>query len=537
MAKIKDELLDGTKNIFLTGKAGTGKTYKLKEYMSKMESEGKTVLVCAPTGTAASNIDGETAHSLFGIPVPCYGVSITKVPKAKINVLSEADAIIIDEISMMRNDAFAFAMKVLKKAEKQKGSKIRVILSGDFSQLPPVVQKNEIKHLKKCGFDESGYAFTTKEWKSLKLKTIELTVIHRQEDGSEFAEMLGLARECSVNCIPYFLDFVDEGYVDRENDYSAVRLCGTNAEADKINSEYLDSLPGNVVAYQSVKSGRGTLGITDDIVLLKEGATVMFTVNDNVKGKYTNGSLGKVKSLFKDKAIVTLENGDEVWVGYHEYKTYSYKFTKGVLSKNQIGSIKQIPLKVAAAITIHKSQGKTFDKAVITPDIFAPGQLYVALSRVKSEEGLILTKEITINCLKPNTIVDEFYKNGFEYEIKTKTAVKKTTAKTTKSKTTSTKSTSKTSRTTKKSATNATNVTSATKGSKKKTTGTKTATKRKVTKKTPAKGKTPKTTTKSTKTTPTKSKACKTKVTPKKSNVKNKANKSTKNTKSTKATK
>ena len=151
MAKEKDYLLESERHIFLTGKAGTGKTYNIKRFVEKMESEGKCVLVCAPTGTAAVNVGGETAHSLFGIPIPCYGVSISKTPASKIKVLAKADAIVIDEVSMMRNDAFSYAMRVLKKAEREKGSRIRVILTGDFSQLPPVVQKKVEKFLRIVG--------------------------------------------------------------------------------------------------------------------------------------------------------------------------------------------------------------------------------------------------------------------------------------------------------------------------------------------------------------------------------------------------
>lgn len=424
MAKKKDYLLDSDRNIFLTGKAGTGKTYQITRFVEKMQEEGKIVLVSAPTGTAAVNAGGETAHSLFGIPIPCYGVSISKVPPAKVKTLAMADAVIIDEVSMMRNDAFSFAMRVLKKAEKLKGSKIRVILTGDFSQLPPVVQKKDLSYLKKFGYDPSGYAFTTKEWAALHLKTVELTKIWRQEDGSELAEQLGRVRDNDPKALFYFNEFVKEGYIASEDE---IQICGTNAEADEINRNYLNAISGPVVAYQAEKKGRNAAGICEDIVLLKKGARVMFLVNDVKKNQYQNGSMGTITDLNEKCVTVALDNGLILPVFPYEYKSYSYKIVGGNLTKNEIGSIKQIPLKVAKAITIHKSQGKTFEKVVITPNIFASGQLYVALSRVKSPEGLVLTSEVKPEHFKDNPIVEEFYANGFTYEIK---PAKKSTAKT-----------------------------------------------------------------------------------------------------------
>ena len=513
MAKEKDYLLESERHIFLTGKAGTGKTYNIKRFVEKMESEGKCVLVCAPTGTAAVNVGGETAHSLFGIPIPCYGVSISKTPASKIKVLAKADAIVIDEVSMMRNDAFSYAMRVLKKAEREKGSRIRVILTGDFSQLPPVVQKKDEKFLKKFGYDLSGYAFTTKEWADLNLKVVELTKIYRQEE-EEFILNLAKVRDGDPTCLSYFNQFVDDSFgevesqeekrefsfddleddetseedaeemafsfddeedIDEEKEIpvnpklltaDCVVLCGTNAEADRINRAYLDSLETTLIAYQSSKKGRNANGIVDDIILVKEGAKVMFTVNDVVKNRYQNGTMGVVTMCHKDHVSVRLEDGRLVSVYPHEYTNYSYKISGGELCKSKIGSIKQLPLKIAAAITIHKSQGKTFDKAIISPSVFAAGQLYVALSRVKTPEGLVLTAPITTKALVENEMVSKFYESGFSYELpkkstKSKTVLsteeldskttKKTTAKTTTKKNTSEKkpSTKKTTTTSK----------------------------------------------------------------------------------------
>ena len=472
----KDYLFDSDRNIAMFGRAGTGKTTRIQKFVKEMEERGKKVLVCAPTGTAAVNACGETAHSLFGIPIPCYGVSISKTPTNKIKVLAGADIVIIDEISMMRNDAFSYAMRVLKKAEKLKGGRIRVILVGDFSQLPPVVPKKEEKFLKKFGYALSGYAFTAKEWAALNLRVVELTKIYRQ-DEAEFIENLGKVRDCDTSCVEYFNRFVDDTYsIDDPNakpeekeskefnfdetdddigknsfeddDISAgyfsenfdddkpinpkllsadcVVLCGTNAEAERINKAYRDSLPSQLVAYEARKKGRNSLSDIEDIILLKEEAKVMFTVNDDWKNRFQNGTMGKVTICHSDHVTVRLESNKLVNVYPHKYTSYSYKISGGELTKSKVGEVLQIPLKIAAAITIHKSQGKTFEKAIINPSVFTAGQLYVALSRVTSPSGLILTASITEDAFVENTIISEFYKNDFTYEILKKVKKSKT---------------------------------------------------------------------------------------------------------------
>lgn len=430
-------------NVFLTGKAGTGKSTLIKEYIER----NPNTIVCAPTGVAAVNIDGETMHSVFGIPIPSYGVSISKTPDAKIKILAAADTVIIDEISMCRNDNFSYAMRVLHKAERLKGHKIKIIVCGDFEQLPPVITKTDQKYMKKFGYDLSGYPFTTKEWQDANFKVIELEKVYRQ-DNKEFIDNLYKVRDNDTSCIPYFDKFV----ITKELDIldpdinNFVIICGTNAEADRLNQEYLNSLPGNVFAMQSEKKGRTSIGIIDDIVLLKEGARVMFTTNDIVNKKYYNGTFGTVKKIFNKRVDVDIA-GEIIPIFYHEYKLYNYKVQNQTLIKNEIGSISQIPLKIAKAITIHKSQGKTFNKIVLSPQIFAHGQLYVALSRVRTPEGLILTENLRPEFFKEDPVISEFYKNNFIFNVPAQKSVKKPETKSivkkTKKKSVSKKSSSK----------------------------------------------------------------------------------------------
>lgn len=470
-----DAAFASSRNLFITGPAGTGKSYRLNEYISKTDN----VLVCAPTGIAALNVGGETAHKVFHIPVPAYeSPSFAKgkkgaLTKSMISALIQSDVIVIDEISMFKNSDFSFAIKVLRKAEKLKGSKIRVIVSGDFSQLPPVVRKADEKLMKKFGFDLSGFAFTTPEWKSLNFKVIELTEVKRQSD-LEFITELNRVRVGDFTNYDYFNQFVNE-----DPDYSdGICICGTNAEADKINNTYLDELTGTERAFRSTKTGRVPMGYVDDIIVLKQGARVIFTANDNIKNQYKNGTFGIVKGFTDDAVIVTVKDADDnekdVFVNRQKVSIYSYTATGGTLNKKEVGSVTQFPLRIGKAITIHKSQGQTFEKVIISPTIFAAGQLYVALSRVKSPDGLTLLREISPEDFIIDDVVKKFYTNGYKFDIPKKTTTK--SASTAKPKTTSTKKS-----TTKKS-------------TAKKSTGTKKATTKSVAKKTTRKS-TKKTTT------------------------------------------
>lgn len=423
--------LDGKRNLFITGQAGTGKSYLLRQYI---ESHPETI-VCAPTGIAAVNIGGTTCHRVFGIPMDCAGQRVTKKQDAAIRTLALADTVIVDEISMCRNDVFSFMIRVLKKAEKKKGSKIRLIVSGDFSQLPPVVSKNDEKVLRKNGLDVSGYPFTCKEWQACHFKVIELTEVHRQTD-QEFIKYLNYIRAGSMRGLKYFQQFVmDEtdsipevgvsaNVLQDLQDGKSIYICGTNAEADRINQHCVDAIRTIPIAYNSESSGRVSKDSTpmDAMIMLKEGERVIFTVNDVINNDYQNGTLGQVVECSQNSVKVLLETGKTIIVPKHTWQLYTYKGAGGSLTRAVCGTFKQIPLKPAYAITIHKSQGKTFDNVIVSPKVFAPGQLYVALSRVKTAKGLRLTAPILPEYLISNTKAEKFIKAGYKWDIQPKKA-------------------------------------------------------------------------------------------------------------------
>ena len=413
------KLLQSGKNVFLTGKAGTGKTFVLNIFLDWCKQEGKNVLVTAPTGIAALNLGGITMHSAFNIPIPAFGHYDFEIKDSQIKAIFTVDVIIIDEISMCRNDVFEYFYLVLKHVKEKTGKMPQVIVSGDFYQLPPVVQKDEVTKLKRLGFDESGYCFTSIYWKKLNFKCIELTIPVRQVDKT-FVTELDKLRRGDKTCLEYFNKRVSTKAPD-----DCVYICSTNATADLINESCLNELKGANYAYKAIRTGFCAKEYTvDNEIYLKPNAKVIVMSNDVINNEYQNGSIGIVKKCLTNSIVVKLENGNEVIVKYNKWATNKITVSNGLTSKKEVGSFTQLPIKLGYAVTMHKTQGQTYDNIFVSPSAFADGQLYVALSRVKTIDGLFLDSPITENDIKVSEKVSKFYEN-FIYEIDEKIVAKK----------------------------------------------------------------------------------------------------------------
>ena len=400
------------KNIFLTGLPGTGKSYIIKQFIKEQQELGKQVLMCAPTGIAALNIDGITMHQAFSIPIPAYGHYITEITNSKVKAALSADIIIIDEISMCRNDMFEYFGYVVDYLN-QSDKKPQIIVIGDMFQLPPVVPESETAKLKRYGFDASGYCFTSRYWKKFKFTTIVLSKVYRQQD-EEFIHNLDLLRTGNVECIEYFNKRVLSDNVVQNN---SIQICSTNAVAQEINDDELSKLQSPMCLYKMKKEKFcPNETAAEDNLVLKEGARVMFIANDVISKTYTNGEFGTI-TLCLDKYVRVLkDNGDEISVFPHKWQVYNVNTNGSVIEKKEVGNYTQLPLKLAYCVTMHKTQGQTYDSAIITPSSFTYGQLYVALSRVKSIDGLFLTQPIAEKDIKANQMVCEFYKT-FTYDV------------------------------------------------------------------------------------------------------------------------
>ncbi|GGD12387.1 helix-turn-helix domain-containing protein [Hyunsoonleella pacifica] len=398
------------RSIFLTGKAGTGKTTFL--HRLKMHSL-KRLVVVAPTGVAAINAKGVTIHSFFQMPfgpiLPDTNLSAgkgfnRKFSKTKINIIKSMDLLIIDEISMVRADLLDGIDRTLRRFRNRNKvfGGVQVLMIGDLQQLSPVIKENEwelLKHVYPNGFFFSSLAF-----KQCNAITIELKHIYRQENP-KFINILNEIRTNTLTqagaatlnkrFIPDFTPEPDAGYIS---------LTTHNNKAEATNNNELAKLTTKPFTYMAEVDGKFPECAYPNAVKLelKVGAQVMFVKNDSDPAKrYFNGKIGKVILLERDEVVVHCPEDDfninvtpETW----ENINYTVDADTKAITEEKIGSYTQIPLRLAWSITIHKSQGLTFEKAIIdAAGAFAHGQTYVALSRCKSLEGLVLKSKIHAN--------------------------------------------------------------------------------------------------------------------------------------------
>lgn len=394
-------------NCFVTGDAGTGKSYLINHFIDESEEEGKSIMVVAPTGISALNIGGVTIHRAFGAPlIPLVGKP-EKLPRT----LLSTDILIVDEISMCRVDLFDYMIYQIVQANisrRKKGmSDIQIVVVGDFFQLPPVTTDRDKEVLVKYYSNyNKGFAFTSKYWSLCNFKNIVLSDVIRQEDKKHCA-ILNMARTGDRRCIELITRISTPEKIE-----NAITLCGTNKMANDINESELGKIKSKTVVYTSEiedEVKESDKHVPDEITL-KEGARVMFVVNDAM-GSYCNGSFGTVKKLYEDKVgVIVDDTGDFVIVEKFTWNILKYNVTNGILKEEIIGKYTQIPLKLAYAITIHKSQGQTYPAINLEPKSWDCGQLYVAVSRVKSLDRIHLLSNIMNNYLVASNEVIRFYR-------------------------------------------------------------------------------------------------------------------------------
>ncbi len=421
------------KNIFLTGKAGTGKTTFLKNIRYKTH---KKTIVAAPTGIAAINAGGVTLHSLFQLPFGCFipsekpltaissSVKVStpksllselKLNTSKRNLIRELELLIIDEVSMLRADtldAIDLVLRYVRRKNEAFGG-VQLLLIGDLLQLPPVVVRNEEPLID--AHYSSAYFFASKALQKSPPIYLELDKIFRQSDP-EFIQLLNHFRDNELTDQDF--DLINNHYKpgftsDTADGY--VNLTTHNHLADSINQKALANLPGEAYHYDAFIDGKFEESAfpLDYQLTLKKGAQVMFIKNDySGKKQYYNGKLGKINELDEDYIEVVCDDLSEPIIVERytwENKRFSLNKKHNTIEEKTLGTFTHYPLKLAWSITIHKSQGLTFDKAILDLSrAFAPGQIYVALSRLSSPEGLVLTEKITRNKLKTDIAVSQF---------------------------------------------------------------------------------------------------------------------------------
>ena len=405
-------------SLFLTGKAGTGKTTFLRYIV---ERTSKRCVVLAPTGVAAVNARGSTIHSFFSLPLCPYLPDVPelkteyqmperlrKLKKEKVKIIRTLDLLIIDEVSMVRADlldAVDATLRRYRRSSKPFGG-VQLLMIGDAQQLSPVVTEADRPFLEKVY--PSPYFFSSKALQRLPYLTIELQTIHRQADAA-FIEILNAVRDALVT--PWQLKCLNSRVGAPAGD-DWIRLTTHNAQADGINARRMDALSGEMQVYPADIEGEYPESLYPAAVelSLKEGARVMFIRNDT-DGRFYNGKLGTVSALGPDVISVTDDDGREIDLERVDWENLNYALNpeSGEIEQEVKGVFRQFPLRPAWAVTIHKSQGLTFDHVVIDAGAaFAFGQVYVALSRCRSLEGISLATPINRSLLLSDEDVAAF---------------------------------------------------------------------------------------------------------------------------------
>lgn len=405
-------------HIFLTGKAGTGKTTFLRNLAANTY---KRMVIVAPTGVAAINAGGVTIHSFFQLPfgpiVP-DGQSLSlvsnKISKTKLKIMRSLDLLVIDEISMVRADLLDAVDAVLRKVRRSSDAfgGVQLLMIGDIQQLAPVARQNEWELLQP--YYKSVYFFDSHVLRNNPYICVELNHIYRQND-EDFIGILNQVRNNKLDkknadllnqrFIPDFNPKDKDGYIT---------LTTHNSQADEINEQKLKEIKSKTLTFEAEINGIFPENAypTKEVLELKVGAQVMFVKNDPSPAKeYYNGRIGKIISYNKDEGLVVQCDNDIINVTPVQWQNFEYTLNEKTneIEEKEIGSFTQIPLRTAWAITIHKSQGLTFDKVILNAEMaFTHGQVYVALSRCTSLKGLVLKSKIQNNVLFNDNTINAF---------------------------------------------------------------------------------------------------------------------------------
>lgn len=387
------------RSIFITGRAGTGKSTLLEYFRG---TTGKKVVVLAPTGVAALNIKGQTIHSFFGFRPDITPLKVKRIEKDN-SIFKKLDILVIDEISMVRADLLDCVDHFLRlngPASHKPFGGIQMVFVGDLYQLPPVVTSREKAVF--AGLYPTPYFFSSHVFAGFDMEFLELEKVYRQHD-QRFIELLNAIRNNSID--DHGLSLLNTRYVpehDRPTSGFSLRLTTTNAMAAELNSFELSKLKGKLHRFKADRDGKfddDSLPTSEEL-MVKAGSQVMMLNNDSF-GRWVNGSMGRVVGFRKGEdgvptISVQLADGENVDVEPYTWEIFNYKLEGREIKSEVVGTFTQYPLMLAWAVTIHKSQGKTFERAVI--DIgrgtFAHGQMYVALSRCTSLDGIVLKQPI-----------------------------------------------------------------------------------------------------------------------------------------------
>lgn len=410
------ELVREGQSFFITGKAGTGKTRLLGEIVRECRARGKNIAVAAPTGIAAKNAEGQTLHSLFGLKTITFIPGKTRnwyhLDTTKERIIRKLDILIIDEISMVRCDLLDMVDQTLKKV-RWSGSAfggVQVIFFGDLFQLPPVVEDDDEELLYSHYEKNNPYFFSSDVIRKRPLPLLELKKVHRQKD-ERFVRILNNIRE--GKSLSSDIEAINRRYKDGyEPSISepAIYLRTKKFNAWKHNDSKLNELPGERFTSPAEIDGYFPQKYfpTEEKLALKVGAKVMLLRNDNDGYEYVNGTLGIVKSIYGGVVRVITQEGKLISLKQSVWTLYKYEYDERnkIIKPYPVGSFTQYPIKLAWVVTIHKSQGLTFDNVIIDAHkAFASGQVYVALSRCRSLKGIILTSEISKDDIKLDPII------------------------------------------------------------------------------------------------------------------------------------